>query len=148
MFWDGGVGSRGDFMISLGVLYCMACMVMLGCWSWVFVLVFPCCCKHCFLWDCHMVVLEGCKQFFVVFCGAEGLQALSSVVVLTDGLERLFWYCRICVGLVVLMMCLFCCWGIGMWGSPLWHICGLSLLFLVLFCNKILENTRMWDSFA
>ena len=56
---------------------------------------------------------------FVVFCGAEGLQTLSSVVVLTDGPERLFWYCRICLGLVVLMMCLFLCWGIGMWESCL-----------------------------
>ena len=87
-------------------------------------------------------------MFVAVFCGVEGLQALSSVVVLTDGLERLFWYCRICVGLVVLMMCLFVHWGIGMQESPLWQISGLSSLFLVLFCNKILENMGMWDGFA
>ena len=36
MFQDGGVGCRGDFMISLGVLYCMGCMIMLVCWSLVF----------------------------------------------------------------------------------------------------------------
>ena len=128
MFQDGEVGSRGDFMVSLGVLYCMGCMVTHGCRSWVFVLVFPWLLRALFF----VVVLLGGPErlqaltfmgvsyggagrvqapFFLVFCGAGGLQALSSAVVLTGGPERLFWYCRICVGLVLLMICLFSALG-------------------------------------
>ena len=111
-------------------------MVTLGFWSCMFVLVFPWLLQALFFVVVSLDVSERSQSLSftgVSYSGpgrlqAGGLQALSFVV--------------------VLMMCFFLHWGIGMWETPLWHICGLSLLFLVLFCNKLLEGMGMQGGFV
>ena len=82
-------------MVGLGVSYCLGCMLTLGCWYWVFVLVFPWLLQALFF----TVVSLGISEKLQALNVSERLQALSFVVVL-----KVFFFLP---------------WGIGMWETPL-----------------------------